>query len=297
MPVFVWLFIAAAGLFILQAFPLTGFFLMFVGAVIINGWLILLALLAMFTEALTGRVSRWLVLVPIVAVGGYYTLLAYEWSRLPTLPQAAGLEETADGLVYDPAQHEIDWRKTNPNYLLARYKVPRVYDVGAQTFRIVGETRSCEKISNRVNAAGVPIGIKPPTMEQFFCFSTVDASVPASRLIAFEERYSRPVVSGVPTVVQSVTAHLDDRDIGRTFTLNADVLRPFPQLLVGCGLNSAAAKWECGIHLSRDRVGVWPASTSTERLFSQTSITDQIAKMLSIPPRSADELNAMERLP
>src|SRR5262249_55890017 len=62
-----WLVVALAISIALQVVPVVGLILMLTGAAGWMGWLLQLALLAMFVEALLRRIPRFLVVVPILA--------------------------------------------------------------------------------------------------------------------------------------------------------------------------------------------------------------------------------------
>jgi hypothetical protein len=68
------LFRAPTSLAALQYFPIPGVFLMIFGAALITGLLVHVFLASLFVEALMRRVPPVLVLVPIVAYGGYYVI-------------------------------------------------------------------------------------------------------------------------------------------------------------------------------------------------------------------------------
>lgn len=297
MPIFIWLILAAGCLFLLQLFPVTGIFLMFFGAGVITGVLFFLSLLSLLFEALMKRVPRWLVVVPIAAAGGYYVLFVYERLTLPSLPVVAGLEQTSGGLIFDPEQHAIDYRSIDPNYLLARYQVPRIYYSNFSKVRTVGETRVCEMLGSGPSTPGEPIGMRVGALNQFFCFSSEDENVPREGLITFEHRFSDLMISGISTRIRTLVVLLEGEEIGSISNLRANVLSPIPLLFAGCGLISNPPSWECGVRMFRDWVEVWPISASTNGFaLSQAVETDQVAELLSLAPRSVEEVNAMTRL-
>lgn len=87
-----WLLIASVGLFLLQLIPITGLFLMFMGAGFVNALLIYLFLVALFVEGVIGRLPRIVAIIPVVAVGAWYwayqeqhRLLAEETPKLKSI--------------------------------------------------------------------------------------------------------------------------------------------------------------------------------------------------------------------
>ncbi len=69
-----WFFAATMLLYLLQRFPLTGVFLMIVGAAFWSILLINLGVIGIGSEAVTGKVSRLWLIVPALYFGGYYWL-------------------------------------------------------------------------------------------------------------------------------------------------------------------------------------------------------------------------------
>lgn len=302
MPIFVWLLAVATCLYGLQLFPQMGIYLMFLGGGIITGALLMLSLISLFVEAVMKRVPRWFVVVPIVALSGYYGLLCYERLNIPTLAAQAGIEPTIGGLVFDPEQHAIDQRHIDPHYILARYQIPEIHDLLSAKVRTIGETRSCENITRGAgtkNAPGAPIGIRVDAIDLSFCF-TYSASInPTSGLITFEPRSKTLKLGGIQLRVRTLAAYLDGREIGGVNTIKAEVLPWLPLLFAGCYLNSGASRWDCGVFLYREWVEVWPktdplsASLGVSRAFEN----DQIANLLSLKPRSPEETIVLARLP
>ena len=302
MPIFVWLFGVAGLLFALQAFPLTGIYLMFAGAGFLTGILLMLALLALFVEALVGRVPRWLAAVPVAAMGGYYGLMAYEWSRLPAVPTELGLQRPAATFAFDPARHSLTQGGIDPNYLLARYDVPFVYDTGLGKRRVVDATRTCDMINyfgGNENRPGAAIGIKVRAIEQTFCFKVGDAVAPETGLISFVQTHDKPMVASLPAQVQTLTAMLDGVELGHASTVSVEMLRAFPAPFVGCGLISSSGSWQCVAAFQRDWIQIWPEwHSGYQSLANAAQVeTDQIATLLSLTPRTAEEMAAMTRLP
>jgi hypothetical protein len=81
-------FLALITLAALQLFPIPGIFLMFLGAAMITGLLVHVFLASLFIEAMMHRVPRVLVLVPILAYGGYYVAYINEAYRIASARNA-----------------------------------------------------------------------------------------------------------------------------------------------------------------------------------------------------------------
>lgn len=305
MPLFIWPLIAAAVLFLLQLTPAVGILLMLFGGSIWTGMLIAIALAVLAVEAIIRRVPRWLLIVPISAVAAYYGVMAYEWQRLSTVPAELGLRQASTQLQFDPVRHAIGQFALDPNYLLAAYEIEWVYDNDFTSRRAIGKTRSCELLSysgSKKNAPGAPLGIRVRDLNQVFCFTIEnDVQIPVGGRIVVDSRYSRPIHEGAQVSMETLTVSLDDNAVGSIATVTAGVLKPLPQFLVGCGLNSARPSWECGAGFMRDDIEVWPRFGSRRNYLMHNDTrqrqTDEIATLLGLTPRTPAEIEAITRLP
>jgi hypothetical protein len=112
-----WVAVAFTVLLALQAFPVTGFFLMILGGMVIAGALVHLFLISLFLEALVGRVPRVLVIVPIAAYGGYYAGYVYQGHDIARTSAALQASSPGKVLDFDPATHShrpVRWSKPTP---------------------------------------------------------------------------------------------------------------------------------------------------------------------------------------
>lgn len=102
-----WILVALLVLLLLQWFPITGVFLMFVGAPFIAGLLVHVFLGSVAIEGLTGRLPRLLLILPVGAYGAYYA--AYVAQGVRIAQTSAALSAGNPGLVlqFDPAQNAL----------------------------------------------------------------------------------------------------------------------------------------------------------------------------------------------
>jgi hypothetical protein len=296
LPIFVWLLLAAASLYLLQSNSPFGIYLMFLNAGLITGILLMLSLGALFVEALVGRVPRWFAVVPAFAVGGYYFAVISERSQLGAAAEKLAVKPATSVIAYDPARNSIELSGTDPNYLLAGYQIPFVYSSNEGWRRMIGVSRSCQTRYqlNKPVPLGTPIAMAAETLGMF-CFQAEKASLPSEGHLTFRPSTRTVDVNGLHIHVSEIAVRLDDREAGlATTSATTELLHPFPLPFVGCALVSSKPAWECAAAFLKEQVEVWP-NTGESRSYSRARKreNDAIATLLSLVPRSPDEINAM----
>jgi hypothetical protein len=302
-PIFAWLTIAAAVCFVVQLIPGVGFLATSFGAHLGVGVLLLLAMIALFVEALVGRVRRWLVTVPLVFFSAYYAVLAYEHLRLPDIASELGTTAENGGLRFEPARHALAPHLRSANELLVRYNIEWIYNPLEGTRSTVGRTMTCEPISyiTGVKDETNPVGIHIDSLYNSFCFSSENAVAPADTVITLEKRESTPLVAGIiPTKVQTLIARLGSNEVGRTSVVDAEVLSPIPMFVAGCGMTpKPAGGFDCIATFVRRSVKVLPPRPhdTGRRVYDTEREAAQIAKLLSLTPRTPEQIEAIARNP
>lgn len=299
--------LAAGVLYLLQLFPVTGVILMMLQAGLFTGSLLLLAVVSFFAEALFGFVPRILLTVPLALVAGYYTSWLSDLSKLSELATALNIRAPTAILAYNPQDHVLAYNSLD---LLAGYNLPSTYIVHSETSRMIGKTKTCEMIrygGSNPNSPGAPIGIRADSLGKSFCFSDSKGALPASRLVGFEKNYSGKDIDGVRVQIQTLIVTLGGKQMGGHDIATVQVLKPFPVLFVGCGLNDHPAAWVCVADFMRDTVRLAPSGQpqpagteqwSVERMVSGKDDAEQaayLAALLALTPRSAAEIDALAR--
>lgn len=306
--------LAATILYLLQLFPLwPGIFLMMFGGVFITGWLILLAVLALFLEALFGYLPRVLIGLPLALAGAYYGTLASEFARLPGIATELELREPTRVMTFDPANHIIQDLSLD---LLAAYRIPSIYNPkigkvpGLGQTRSIGETRTCEMFrygAGKKNNLAAPLGIGIDSVGEVFCISYREVPAPTSGVITFGQKFSARIVDGLKVSILTQSVLLDGKEAGAYATATAEVLKPIPVLVLGCGLGYGG--WECVASFGRDRVPLGPNAmtirSSGPSSLEQSSYTGRVkargaedhATLIGLTPRSPEEIEAMIRIP
>jgi hypothetical protein len=240
---------------VLEYFPPTGIYLMFLGGPLLAGLLVHVFFASLLVEALTGRIPRAFVIVPIVAYGGYYA--AYFWEGLQIERIAEQLRTTNPGKVYDfdPAANSLVM--AGAQVFVQAHDVPVVYEPN---------TNFPEGyLSARLLPQAQCGGIKRDTQNRVFTFGVIfnGAFQQNVCLLRFPERPTNNVVTvtllGDPQMwahhkgirQQTTQISVGDKTIGSFTTGYVWRLPTLPFLAVGCALNSAAPSWECGAEFMR----------------------------------------------
>src|SRR3984885_9116858 len=118
--VFLLLFLALGGL------PLPGFYLIFLGGSLFAGLLVHLLLASLVVEALMGRIPRALILVPVLAYGGYYAAYFREGWQVAQVSER--LRTANPGKIYDfdPAANSLVMDRGQE--FVETHDVPAVYE-------------------------------------------------------------------------------------------------------------------------------------------------------------------------
>ena len=120
-----WALTAGIVLYLAQLPPFPGVILMMFGAGLLAGLLFHVALIALFIEALIGRVPRMLALVPLLAYGGYYIAYFLEGRELVAKAAALRAATPAHGIVFDSSRFSLVHQHADD--LVERYAVPAAY--------------------------------------------------------------------------------------------------------------------------------------------------------------------------
>lgn len=267
LPWSLWFFIFTAIVFLLQLFPLTGIFLMFVLAPLWSVILINLGMAGIGLEALVGRVSRvWLVL-PLLWFGGYYLAYANDQRLLARLKAETVRFNAGKMMPFDPATQDLLFEKGKGDFhpsafsLIQFYGLRRAFDAEGGRVHFLGDAAACAALrgndvfrSANVYAMGFhtagPIGKRRPV--KGFCGIQAPGTPdrPVVRVVS-ETILSRS--SWMPVRTEELTIR-DDRT-GREVALRTGIAAPlkrWPMLAIGCTLNSGAPSWNCSAGFLRD---------------------------------------------
>lgn len=269
-PLSLWFFVATALVYLLQRFPLTGIFLMFLMAAMWSVVLVNLGFIGIGLEALFGRVSRLWLILPMLYFGLYYLAYARDQATLATLRSQYSQHNADKTLRFDPQTQDLLLEEGKGDLhpsafeFVRRYGLARVFDSNGKV-RFMGDAEACALVRDNdvYRSAGV----------YAFGFHT-DGDLGSRRLVKGYCSIDAPATPDRPVVrvrsddVSDTVASLPVRRqqlrirneaSGQEVELRSGsvgTLKPFPMPFMGCGLNSGAASWDCSHGWMRDRVAI-----------------------------------------
>jgi hypothetical protein len=282
--------LALIALAALQYFPIPGAFLMIFGAALITGLLVHVFLASLFVEALMRRVPRVLVLVPILAYGGYYVTYLDEAHRISVMNTELQAVNPGRVLDFDPKLHSIVMHQAQE--FVKTHDVPVVYSADANypeaylSYRLITRDQ-CSGIvrdtHNRVLSFGV---LFKGVLQEIICLLRFPERPPNKMVTVTVHRDSQDWKQD-GTIRREITEiSIDGKNIGSFTTASVWSLPVFPMLLIGCALNSGAPRWECFANFWRTDRSIGGAPASIDR----AQFDDPVSVMLGIRKYAAADL-------
>ena len=276
-PVSLVFFLATGVVFLLQAFPLTGIFLMFLLAPFWSVPLINLGMIGIALEALTRQVSwRWLI-VPIGFYGIYYAVAAADHQTLAALTAQYDSANAKVAVPFDPATQALVFDDDNSGAVFVQnYRLPVVYNANRnypEGFRSSRMIDNAVCTSLRDNKALSPAGVYTTwfhdgddiyhqKFEKRFCNIGMPErpTLPLVRVARREDK-----ILSVTLPITRVTRSVTTPD-GKRFELLGGVAAPLswiPMPVMGCMLDSGTPAWRCSAGFWRS--GFTPIVSVTTR--------------------------------
>ena len=249
---------AAVVVYVLQAIPFTGIFLMFVAAAYWPGFLLHLALVITFIYAVTGYIRRAHLLIPLVAYGGYYLAYANDLRLLDNQQAVLVRANSKQVLTFDPARMVLVGK--NALRLVEIYTVPVAYEPssdvkeGYYAWRIV-PVAACR---NTPRDTQNHIDVIYPWVQTHsdLCMLRMPEAPTLPKVVITRdgpELYDRPRDAGT-FVLQKTSVSFRGRVMGAITFAAMDQLTALPWFVAGCFLNDGAASWDCVHQFQRSRV-------------------------------------------
>jgi hypothetical protein len=287
-------FVATAIVFALQVIPVVGIFLMFMLAMFWSVLLINAGMVGTALEALTGRVSRWWLVLPVAFYGGYFAFAAADHAALQRLGASYDAANANVAVPFDPERHALvfDGDGSDGSWFVQNYRLPVSYSrnpnfpEGFRSNRMIARETCGEVRENpALGAAGVYTfgfhdgdAISSRKMDTRFCDLAMPER-PTLPMVTVARREDRARYAQLPMTRVTTTVTTPD---GRRFRLLGGVAAPLswiPMPVIGCGLNSGAASWDCQVAFWRD--GFTPIVAGNTR-YSRDSFT--LARALGLNP-------------
>lgn len=269
------LFLVLTGVvFLLQAIPTTGIFLMFMLAPFWSVALVNAAVIGAGVEAGLGSVSSVWLSLPIAWFGGYISYAALQHHTLDRLHADIASSNAAVRIPFDAAlQQLVLTSASDATFLIDNYDIPMVFVAepgrggpSYRSYRMAGEGM-CAKLgkARNLNAFGIYTtglmdlrnSLAAIEFDRHFCNVSLPEHPTLPAVVA--ETDDAPE-HGWLLPVSIVTTSVRTPD-GRSFALRdgtASVLRWFPMPVMGCGLNDAAPSWDCFAAFVHDALPLQP---------------------------------------
>ena len=288
-----WLAVALVVAFALQWFPYTGIYLMFFGAMIWTGWIFLALLVAMTIEALSGRLPRAAILLPIAVVLGYYGVLAGQRLQINALVAETAAQNAQALSPETVVGRDPLFRLSGALYndrvavsaLMSKYALDTVY------IRRFGggfdETMDHLTVAPTCVPPAVAVPVKdygyPPVS---LCITeTIPLDYAGKVVVASDSERTAFWGSELTTLLYDLS--IDDQVRGNAKALQAELWPYLPQPLIGCGLVSGGpdAGWRCAAAPYPPERLEWPPQLHAEAgYFGETDLSP-VAEKLGLPLR------------
>ncbi len=295
---FVWALIAFFALLALQAFPLTGIFLMLFGASLFAGLLAHAVLILMFIEAAIGAAPRILMIVPILAYGGYYA--AYFEQGIEIARKSAELKATNPGRILDFAPDAYSLVLPEAGQFVDSHAVSVAYEPN-KNFQPEGY------VSHRLMTSEECKGVRRDTQNKIFALGVIfDGAIQRGVCdLRFPKRPPHKIVSIAKLGDQEIwkrkwtigedayEASVDGAVIGRFRTASVGRLPLLPMFGIGCGLVDNPASWSCGADFVR---AFTPIDSIPDKL-DHARFDGPVSAMLGIAKYTTGDLQAFHGYP
>lgn len=256
-------FVVTGAVMLLQMFSITGIVLMFALAMLWSIVFINLGMIGTAWEALTGRVSRLWLILPLSFYGGYYAFAVSDHLTLARLRAETDAANARIHIPFDPAKQVLGAEAASQGSfggatLLQDYGLPVFYQTSAdhpegyRATRIV-DAAICTRVRDMPPLSGAGIwsfgvidrdGGKSGKLNKRFCQLT-QPERPTLPIVTVALKEDRSRAATLP--VRAVTTRVAMPG-GTAYQLRggtASPLRWLPMPVMGCGLNSGAPSWDC----------------------------------------------------
>ncbi len=275
----------------LQYFPIPGVILMMFGAAMITGLLVHVFLASLFFEALTRRIPRAFLLVPILAYGGYYTAYVREARQIALFSAELRGANPVKILDFDPKLHALVMAQAQS--FVETHDVPVAYAPDAK----YPEAYLSNRLITRTQCAGIVKDTQSRVLTFGVHFNGVFQQ--SICLLRFPERPPNETVTvtlrGDPQIwahhadirEQATAISIDGKVVGSFRTASVWRLPLFPLPLIGCALNSGAPSWNCFANFNRSYMLIDGIPDSIDR----SIFDDPVSVMLGIRKYASADLS------
>jgi hypothetical protein len=297
------MFAALAAIVLLQLPPIPGIFFLLFGAPLIAGLLVHVFLATLFIEAVIGRIPRTLVVVPLLAYGGYCGMYAQETWRIAV--ESAKLRGERPGLTlkFDPTIQNLAVKDArsfidNHDISVAYEPSPITLPDGYISYRRLPTDQCAEAHATWAELPSIVLRAKISVQYRTVGGPLTGVTDTNTCVLQLPERPRRDVVSviergGEPEWKEGPGIHerTFDFSVGgklvaayRTAWINR--LPIFPSIVIGCWLIDNPPEWRCTAGFTRARIEI--AADPNDK--GDVARDDPIGAVLGIPRLSKKSL-------
>jgi hypothetical protein len=262
-PFFVWGLVAFVLLLILQGNPYTGIFLMALGGSAWCGLAVHAFLLGLLVEAALGKIPRFLMIVPLVAYGGYYVMYVKQGLEIDAKARQMQLSNSSIvGVHFDPTRHSLVLPHPQAELLVSYFGVPVAYEVvhrdldpgGYLSYRLldfgqcVRARRALMSLRGQTRSPGAldinPVRFEKGALNEVCVLRIPDK--PSSQQIVVTTRGEDKAWQRERHIMEQFIDFSLNGEVVATYS-KASVWRlpALPMFAIGCGLNGGNASWDC----------------------------------------------------
>jgi hypothetical protein len=243
-----WLAVAALGSYLLQLLPFPGIFMMLLGGPFLTGALIDLFFVALFVEALMGRLPRILMVIPVAALAAYYGLCLQQVGaqrKRATEIRAANLGPGS--IAFDPAHMSlVDDLALG---LVGRYRVARAYRSSASGYSVnlVATAKQCQSIPDDSGGL-IRKSYGPASLDDRHAAQICDLSFPnppPGQILSITHTGRSFAHEGEPESLETTEFRLGGALKGNVTKIHFRRMTLFPLLVAGCMPKMSRPSWVC----------------------------------------------------
>lgn len=266
LPISLLFFVATGIVFLLQKSPATGIFMMLMLAMFWSVILINAGLIGIAIEALTGRVYRAWILLPLIVYVTNFGFAAYDHFTLKTLRAAYDIANAQVHVPFNSNRQALVFDKDgSPEWYTQNYALEAAYLANEKQPEEVRSTRLidralCDAVRGNSSLSAARIytfgfhdgeALGGTGFERRFCTISMPEA-PKMPVIRIKVEKSHSKVAFLP--IQNATTTIETPD-GKRVKLRGGTASPLywiPMPVMGCALNSGAPSWDCVWVLLRD---------------------------------------------
>ena len=296
LPTYGWLLVLAAVLTLLQVFPITGLFLMFVGGPFLTGAVLQLALFAFIFEAIAGRIPRRMLLVPFAL---FFLHFIYVFVQTHVIAQFEEEIQNSNGqntFVYDPRLHSLVVDET---YFVDRYNVPIAFTERENWTAFPNQNHLAHVLTSKKQCNSFPRDSKALLTKRINEFENEChlevPTAPTKKIIRLDRKRRNERYRGFKFDVTTFSITYQDKEIAHYRTASIQRLKHYPFFILGCMLIDMPSSWPCFAHFHSQNYEL----ETTPRKLRATSKADPIELFLGIKKRTSitpEDERAAERI-